>query len=168
MGHDRRKLGLSHVDDQGRARMVDVGDKPDTARTAVAQVRILMQPETLALILSGTVKKGDVLTVAQVAGIQAAKKTHELIPMCHPLLLSHISVELEPGAGPETAWVEIQATARTRGKTGVEMEALTAASVAALTVYDMCKAVDRGMEITNLHLAHKHGGKGGTWNWEEP
>lgn len=167
MVDDKGDSKLSHLDEQGRAQMVDVGHKPDTERTAIARGRILMQPETLALVLSGTTKKGDVLTVAQVAGLQAAKRTHELIPMCHPLLLSHISVELEPGEGQGQAWIDIQATVRTRGKTGVEMEALTAASVAALTVYDMCKAVDRAMEITNLHLVHKSGGISGVWNRED-
>jgi cyclic pyranopterin phosphate synthase len=158
---------LSHVDDQGRARMVDVGAKADTERVAVAGCRILMQSQTLDLIQAGTVKKGDVLTVAQVAGIQAAKRTHELIPMCHPLLLTHISVELTPGGSEVESWIEVEATVRTRGKTGVEMEALTAASVAALTVYDMCKAADRAMSITNLRLLHKRGGKSGTWNRED-
>lgn len=158
---------LSHIDEQGRARMVDVGAKPDTERVAVARGRITMRPATLALIQAGNIKKGDVLTVAQIAGIQAAKRTHELIPMCHPLLLSHIQVELSPGAEAEQAWVEIEASVRTTGKTGVEMEALTAASVAALTVYDMCKAVERGMRITNLHLVHKRGGKSGTWSAAE-
>jgi cyclic pyranopterin phosphate synthase len=147
--------------------MVDVGAKADTERMAVAKGRILMQPRTLALIQSGTVKKGDVLTVAQVAGIQAAKRTHELIPMCHPLLLTHIAVDLSPGSTPAEAWIDVQATVRTRGKTGVEMEALAAASVALLTIYDMCKAADRAMRITNLHLAHKSGGKSGTWNLED-
>jgi cyclic pyranopterin phosphate synthase len=158
---------LTHLDEQGRARMVDVGAKTDTERVAVARGRITMQPETLALIQAGQVKKGDVLTVAQVAGIQAAKRTHELIPMCHPLLLTHIAVVLAPGSAEGEAWVEIEATVRTLGKTGVEMEALTAVSVAALTVYDMCKAVDRGMRITGIHLVHKSGGKSGDWNWEE-
>lgn len=158
---------LSHLDEQGTARMVNVGDKPDTERMAVAEGRILMRPETLALVLSGTVKKGDVLTVAKVAGLQAAKQTHDLIPMCHPLLLTHISVELAPGEEQGKAWIEIEATVRTRGKTGVEMEALTATSVAALTIYDMCKAVDRTMEITGLHLAYKSGGMSGTWNSED-
>jgi cyclic pyranopterin phosphate synthase len=164
---DSTEQTLSHVDEEGRARMVDVGAKPDTERLAVARGRITMQPQTLALIQAGTVKKGDVLTVAQIAGIQAAKRTHELIPMCHPLLLSHIQVELSPGAEAGDAWIEIEATVRTTGKTGVEMEALTAASVAALTVYDMCKAVDRGMRITDLHLVHKSGGKSGTWSAAE-
>jgi cyclic pyranopterin phosphate synthase len=158
---------LSHLDEQGKARMVDIGDKRETERRAVARGRVLMKPETLALILSGSAKKGDVLTVAQIAGLQAAKRTHELIPMCHPLLLTHIAVDLAPGEEEGQAWIEVQATVRTRGSTGVEMEALTAAGVAALTVYDMCKAVDRGMEITGLHLVHKSGGKSGTWNWEE-
>ena len=160
-------MELSHVDDEGRARMVDVGAKADTERVAVARCRILMQPQTLALIQAGTVKKGDVLTVARVAGIQAAKRTHELIPMCHPLLLTHIAVELAPGGSEVEAWTDVEATVRTRGKTGVEMEALTAASVAALTVYDMCKAADRAMRITNLRLVHKSGGKSGTWNRED-
>jgi len=148
--------------------MVDVGDKPDSERVAVAQGRVTMQPETLALIQAGGVKKGDVLTVAQVAGIQAAKRTHELIPMCHPLLLTHVAVELRPGAAERQAWIDVQATVRTTGKTGVEMEALTAVAVAALTVYDMCKAVDRGMCITEVRLVHKSGGKSGEWNWSGP
>lgn len=143
--------------------MVDVGAKADTERVAVARGRVTMKPETLALILEGTVKKGDVLTVAQIAGIQAAKRTHELIPMCHPLLLTHIAVELSPDGSEGQASVDIEATVRTRGKTGVEMEALTAVSVAALTVYDMCKAVDRGMCIADVRLVHKSGGKSGTW-----
>jgi cyclic pyranopterin monophosphate synthase len=159
---------LSHLDDQGHARMVDVGDKPDTERVAVAAGQITMQPETLALIQAGAVKKGDVLTVAQIAGIQAAKRTHELIPMCHPLLLTHIAVELTPGSAPGRAWIDVQATVRTTGKTGVEMEALTAVAVAALTVYDMCKAVDRGMTISEVRLVHKSGGKSGDWNRDNP
>ncbi len=158
---------LSHLDEQGRARMVDVGAKADTERVAVARGRITIQTETLALIQAGSAKKGDVLTVAQIAGIQAAKRTHELIPMCHPLLLTHVAVDLTPGGAEGQAWVAIEATVRTRGKTGVEMEALTAASVAALTIYDMCKAADRTMRITELRLAHKSGGKSGTWNLEE-
>ena len=164
---DNTEPTLSHIDAQGRASMVDVGAKPDTERVAVARGRITMQPQTLDLIQGGSVKKGDVLTVAQIAGIQAAKRTHELIPMCHPLLLTHISVELTPRGESERAWVDVEATVRTSGKTGVEMEALTAVSVAALTVYDMCKAVDRGMRITNLHLAHKSGGKSGVWHVAE-
>ena len=148
--------------------MVDVGFKPDTERVAVAAGQITMQPETLALIQAGAVKKGDVLTVAQIAGIQAAKRTHELIPMCHPLLLTHIAVELAPGSAPGQAWIDIKATVRTTGKTGVEMEALTAVAVAALTVYDMCKAVDRGMTISEVRLIHKRGGKSGDWNRDNP
>jgi cyclic pyranopterin phosphate synthase len=154
-------MGLTHLDESGQARMVDVGAKDDTERLAVARGRITMRPATLDLVQGGTVKKGDVLTVAQVAGIQAAKRTHELIPMCHPLLLTHIVVELQPWRAAERAGIEIEATVRTRGKTGVEMEALTAASVAALTVYDMCKAVDRGMVIDEIFVVHKSGGKSG-------
>jgi len=161
------KRRLTHVDAEGHARMVDVGDKADTERIAVAQGRILMRPETLAMIQAGDTKKGDVLTVAQIAGIQAAKRTHELIPLCHPLLLSHVEVGLTPGGDQEQAWIEVSATVRTTGKTGVEMEALTAVAVAALTVYDMCKAVDRGMRISDLHLVHKSGGKSGTWHAEQ-
>ena len=163
---------LTHLDEDGRARMVDVGAKADSERVAVARGRITMQPQTLALVQSGRVKKGDVLTVAQIAGIQAAKRTHELVPMCHPLLLTHIGVELTPRErAPSTAGdlasIEIEATVRTTGKTGVEMEALTAVSVAALTVYDMCKAADRGMRITGIRLVHKSGGKSGDWKVEE-
>jgi len=148
---------LSHVDESGRARMVDVTAKDDTIREAVAKGSVRMKPETLALIQSGGVPKGDVLAVAQVAGVMAAKRTHELIPMCHPLLLSAIDVRLEPDE-KESA-VRITATVRTTGKTGVEMEALTAVAVAALTIYDMCKAVDRGMRVEGVRLARKSGGK---------
>lgn len=162
-----RDPGLSHLDEQGRARMVDVGAKPDTERVAVARGRITMQPATLGLIQAGSVEKGDVLTVAQIAGIQAAKRTQDLIPMCHPLLLTHVSVELEPGEDGDQAWIDIEATVRTLGKTGVEMEALTAVSVAALTVYDMCKAVDRAMRITQVLLVRKSGGASGTWTQED-
>ncbi len=162
-----RQNALSHLDDQGRARMVDVGAKPDTERIAVARGRVTMLPATLALIRSGTAKKGDVLTVAQIAGIQAAKRTHELIPMCHPLLLTHLSVELEPGEAENRAWIEIEATVRTQGKTGVEMEALTAVTVSALTVYDMCKAVDRAMRIGDIRLVRKSGGASGDWISED-
>jgi cyclic pyranopterin phosphate synthase len=150
---------LSHIDESGRARMVDVTDKDDTVREAVAKGSVRMKPETLALIQSGGVPKGDVLAVAQVAGVMAAKRTHELIPMCHPLLLSAIDVRLEPDE-KESA-VQITATVRTTGKTGVEMEALTAVAVAALTIYDMCKAVDRGMRIEGVRLVRKSGGKSG-------
>jgi cyclic pyranopterin phosphate synthase len=150
---------LSHLDESGRARMVDVTAKDDTVRESVAKGSVRMKPETLALIQSGGVPKGDVLAVAQVAGVMAAKRTHELIPMCHPLLLSAIDVRLEPDE-KESA-VQITATVRTTGKTGVEMEALTAVSVAALTIYDMCKSVDRGMRIEGVRLVRKSGGKSG-------
>jgi cyclic pyranopterin phosphate synthase len=150
---------LSHLDESGRARMVDVTAKDDTLREAVARGSVRMKPETLALIQSGGVPKGDVLAVAQVAGVMAAKRTHELIPMCHPLLLSAVDVRLEPDE-KESA-VQITATVRTTGKTGVEMEALTAVAVAALTIYDMCKAVDRGMRVEGVRLARKSGGKSG-------
>jgi cyclic pyranopterin phosphate synthase len=152
---------LSHIDDAGRARMVDVTAKDETVRVAVAQGRVVMQPETLQLLQRGEIAKGNVLTTAQVAGVQAAKKTSELIPMCHPLLLTGIDVELEPDEAANA--VEITATVRTTGKTGVEMEALTAVSVAALTVYDMCKAVDRGMQVEAVRLVSKTGGKSGDW-----
>jgi cyclic pyranopterin phosphate synthase len=160
-------MKLSHVDERGRARMVDVGDKPDTQREAIAKGRVLMLPGTLALIQEGGLPKGDVLAVAQVAGVMAAKRTHELIPMCHPLLLTHISVEFETHAtgGEEgLAAIEITATVRTTGKTGVEMEALTAVTIAGLTIYDMCKAVDRGMRLDAVRLVRKSGGKSGEWS----
>ena len=148
---------LTHFDAAGKAQMVDVSDKPATARRAVARGWVAMAPETLALVTEGTAAKGDVLGVARLAGIMAAKKTAELIPLCHPLALSRVSVELAPAAGR----VEIEATVATTGPTGVEMEALTAVSVAALTVYDMLKAVDRGMVIGEVRLALKEGGKSG-------
>jgi len=152
---------LSHIDDAtGRARMVDVSAKADTKREATARGRIVMRPETLALIQNDGVPKGDVLAVAQIAGIMAAKRTHELVPMCHPLLLTGIDLRLEPNVARHC--VEIEATVRTTGKTGVEMEALTAGSVAALTVYDMCKSVDRAMKIEAVRLARKSGGKSGS------
>lgn len=153
--------GLTHLDATGAARMVDVGDKAHTHRTARAESFIRMRPETLALIVSGGHKKGDVLAVARVAGIMAAKKTWELIPMCHPLLLTKVSVQLTPDH--EKPGVHILAECGLQGQTGVEMEALTAASVAALTLYDMCKAVDRGMEIEMTRLLEKQGGKTGVW-----
>ena len=139
--------------------MVDISAKADTARQAVAAGSVRMKPETLALIQAGRVAKGDVLSVAQIAGVMAAKKTHELIPLCHPLLLTDIDVQLEPDEAQSA--LHITATVRTTGKTGVEMEALTAVAVAALTVYDMCKAVDRGMRIEGLRLRRKSGGKSG-------
>lgn len=152
---------LSHLDSTGTARMVDVSFKPDTDRTAIAAGDVLMQPATLALIRDGQIKKGDVLTVARIAGIMAAKRTSELIPLCHPLPLTHLDIELTLNEAEHR--VEIVATARTTGKTGVEMEALTAVTVAALTVYDMAKAVDRGMQIQHVRLLEKHGGKSGDW-----
>lgn len=139
--------------------MVDVGEKPDTERIAVARGRILMQPATLEAIREGGIKKGDVLSVAQVAGILGAKKTHELIPMCHPLLLTHIDLTFE--LMPEQNAIEITATVKATGKTGVEMESLTAVNVAALTIYDMAKAIDRGMRIQDVRLIRKTGGKSG-------
>jgi cyclic pyranopterin phosphate synthase len=148
---------FTHFDARGKAAMVDVGGKPVTERTATACARVTMLPATVALIRSGGAKKGDVLGVARIAGIMAAKRTSELIPLCHPLPISAVSLELVAA----DAAVEIEATVRTTGQTGVEMEALTAASVAALTVYDMCKSVDRGMRIEALRLTHKAGGKSG-------
>jgi len=150
---------FSHFDQRGNAAMVDVSAKPVTERTATARARVAMQPATLALIRSGGAKKGDVLGVARLAGIMAAKRTAELIPLCHPLPITAVTVELT--ADPAANAVEIAATVRTTGQTGVEMEALTAASVAALTVYDMCKSVDRGMRIEAIRLTHKSGGKSG-------
>jgi cyclic pyranopterin monophosphate synthase len=152
---------LTHFDERGNAVMVDVSAKDETERTATAAATVLMEPETLRLIREGGVKKGDVLTVAQLAGIMGAKRTPDLIPLCHPLALSSVRVELEPDA--ERSAVEVRATCKIRARTGVEMEALTAAAVAALTIYDMCKAVDRGMRITDLRLLHKAGGKSGTF-----
>ncbi len=178
-------MTLSHLDDRGRARMVDVGHKPDTQRQAIAKGRVWMQPQTLALIQAGGLPKGDVLAVAQVAGVMAAKRTHDLIPMCHPLLLTHVGVEFEPrepgdgddpsgsppwlalagrgASGRSLAAIDITATVRTTGKTGVEMEALTAVAIAGLTIYDMCKAVDRGMQLDAVRLVQKSGGKSGEW-----
>jgi len=150
---------LTHFDAAGQASMVDVSAKPETVREATACARITMQPETLTLILNGTAKKGDVLGVARLAGIMAAKRTADLIPLCHPLPIAAVSVDLV--AVPERSAVEITATVRTTGRTGVEMEALTAASVAALTVYDMCKAVDRGMVVEGLRVTAKSGGASG-------
>ena len=152
--------GFTHFDQAGNAAMVDVSDKAVTARTATARAHVAMQPETLAMIRAGSAKKGDVLGVARLAGIMAAKRTAELIPLCHPLPIAAVTVELEAAAGG----VEIAATVRTTGRTGVEMEALTAAGVAALTVYDMCKAVDRSMRIEALRVTHKDGGKSGAFS----
>jgi cyclic pyranopterin monophosphate synthase len=150
---------LTHFDDSGRARMVDVGEKASTHRVAIASGRISMQPETATLIREGRAAKGDVLAVAQVAAIMAAKKTHDIIPMCHPLLLTKIEVNFSL----DDTGVDITAQVETRGQTGVEMEALTAVSAAALTIYDMVKAVDRGMVIDSIQLKHKSGGKSGEW-----
>ncbi|MCC7480961.1 MAG: cyclic pyranopterin monophosphate synthase MoaC [Hyphomicrobiales bacterium] len=155
---------LTHLDSTGNAHMVDVSDKHVTSRSATARAQVTMLPETLALILGGTAKKGDVLATARIAGIMAAKKTHELIPLCHPLLITMVSVDFV--ADEKTSSVEVSATVRVEGKTGVEMEALTACSVAALTLYDMCKAVDRGMKITDLRLTEKTGGKSGSFTAE--
>jgi cyclic pyranopterin phosphate synthase len=153
---------LTHIDDSGQARMVDVGQKPDTERVAVARGAVSMQPETLQLIIEGNMKKGDVLTVAQLAGVMAAKRTSDLIPLCHPLLLTHIDVICTPNTADSR--VEIEATVRLGGKTGVEMEALTAVTVAGLTIYDMAKAVDRSMQITDVRVIHKSGGRSGTFS----
>ena len=153
---------LTHFDERGNARMVDVGDKDVTERVATAKASIVMQPATLALIRDKKAAKGDVLAVAQLAGIMAAKKTPDLIPLCHPLALSSVQVTLT--LDDKRNAVVIEATCKLKGRTGVEMEALTAASVAALTVYDMCKAVDRGMVIAEVKLMHKSGGKSGIFN----
>jgi cyclic pyranopterin phosphate synthase len=151
--------GLTHFDAAGNAHMVDVSTKDVTARTATARGAVVMRPETLARIREGTAAKGDVLAVAQLAGIMGAKRTADLIPLCHPLALSKVTVTLTPAADR----VEIEATVKVSGRTGVEMEALTAVSVAALTVYDMLKAVDRGMQLTDIRLVHKDGGKSGLY-----
>ena len=155
---------LTHLDESGGAHMVDVGDKAVTTRTAIAEGSVTMKPETLALIRGGLAKKGDVLATARIAGIMAAKKTHELIPLCHPLLLTKVTLDVDfddalPG-------LRVRALARVAGQTGVEMEALTAVSVACLTVYDMAKAVDRGMVIGGVRLLEKSGGKSGEWRAE--
>lgn len=152
---------LTHFDEEGKARMVDVSDKAATERIATAKGAVLMQPATLALIKEGGVKKGDVLSVARLAGIMGAKRTPDLIPLCHPLSLTSVQVDLTLDEARNA--VDITATCKLTGKTGVEMEALTAVSVAALTVYDMCKAVDKGMQITDIRLTHKSGGKSGTY-----
>ena len=157
-----RKKVLTHFDARGNAHMVDVGAKEVTERVAVARASVIVQPATLKLIKDKKAAKGDVLAVAQLAGIMAAKKTPDLIPLCHPLALNSVDVKLTLD-GKRNA-VDIEATCKLKGRTGVEMEALTAASVAALTVYDMCKAVDRGMTITDVRLLHKSGGKSGTFN----
>lgn len=152
---------LTHIKASGEAHMVDVGEKAETVRTAVAEGSVRMQPPTLAMILEGNARKGDVLGTARIAGIMAAKKAHELIPLCHPLLLTKVSVDIE--ADPDLPGLRVQALARVTGKTGVEMEALTAASVACLTIYDMAKAVDRAMVISEIRLVSKTGGKSGDY-----
>lgn len=153
--------GFTHFDEQGNARMVDVGGKQVTERSATAKGSVLMQPETIALIRQGGIKKGDVLSVARLAGIMGAKRTPDLIPLCHPLSLTSVAVDLTLDEARNA--IDITATCKLSGKTGVEMEALTAVSVAALTVYDMCKAVDKGMRLTDIRLTHKSGGKSGTY-----
>ncbi|MFN8529833.1 MAG: cyclic pyranopterin monophosphate synthase MoaC [Anaerolineae bacterium] len=155
---------LTHLDAEGRAQMVDVGAKPDSERTAVAGGTVYMQPETLRLIREGAIKKGDVLTIARIAGIMAAKRTSELIPLCHPIPLTHIDVSIH--LDDDASAARITATARTIGKTGVEMEALTAVSAAALTIYDMAKAVDRAMRLSDIRLLEKHGGQHGDYRAE--
>jgi cyclic pyranopterin phosphate synthase len=153
--------GLTHFDEKGGARMVDVSDKAETERVATAAARVLMEKATLERIMEGGVKKGDVLSVARLAGIMGAKRTPDLIPLCHPLALTSVAVDLT--CDVERSAVDITATCKLKGRTGVEMEALTAVAVAALTVYDMCKAIDRGMRITDIRLLHKSGGKSGTY-----
>lgn len=152
---------LTHLDDKGQARMVDVSEKSHTERSATATGTIFMQPETLSMIVEGKHKKGDVMATARIAGIMAAKRTPDLIPMCHPLMITSVKVELTPDI--DNSCVVINATCKTVGQTGIEIEALTAASVAALTLYDMCKAVDRGMVIDQVKLLEKIGGKSGHW-----
>ncbi|WP_102958451.1 cyclic pyranopterin monophosphate synthase MoaC [Mangrovicella endophytica] len=158
---DKGEAHLTHLDASGAASMVDVGDKDATVRIARAEGFVTMAPETLELILSGNAKKGDVVAVARIAGIMAAKRTHELIPLCHPLMLDKIAVDIEPE--PALPALRVIATARVSGRTGVEMEALTAVSLACLTIYDMAKAVDRAMTITGVRLLEKSGGRSGDW-----
>jgi cyclic pyranopterin phosphate synthase len=152
---------LTHLDESGQAKMVNVGHKPDTERLAVARGTVRMQPQTLQLIAEGNMKKGDVLAVAQLAGVMAAKRTSDLIPLCHPLLLSHIDVTCR--LNQEASCVDIEAVVRLTGKTGVEMEALTAVTIAGLTIYDMAKAVDRSMRLTEVRIVRKEGGQSGTF-----
>jgi cyclic pyranopterin phosphate synthase len=151
---------LTHLDDEGRAQMVDVGRKAETSRVAVAEARVAMSAQTRDMVFDGTLPKGDAVAVARVAGIMAAKKTSELIPLCHPLRLSHVTVEIDP----DENGARIVATAETVDRTGVEMEAMVAASIAALTVYDMVKGVERAVEVARVRLLHKSGGKSGEWN----
>ena len=156
-----RSAKLSHIGETGAARMVDVGGKADTEREASAEGCVTMQPETLALILAGNMKKGDVMAVARIAGIMAAKKTHELIPLCHPLMITKVSLDIESDAA--IPGLRVTSSVKVSGKTGVEMEALTAVSAACLTIYDMAKAVDRGMTISDIKLMTKLGGKSGAF-----
>lgn len=166
MAEGPSEQGLTHLDDEGRARMVDVADKPETHRIAVAEAFVEMQKTTLAMIVSGEVAKGDVIAAARIAGIGAAKKTPDIIPLCHPLALTSVTVDIE-AVREGRVGIAVTARAETVGRTGVEMEALVAASGAALTVYDMCKAVDRGMTVTNVRLVSKEGGRSGSWSREE-
>ncbi|ALN73286.1 cyclic pyranopterin monophosphate synthase MoaC [Aureimonas sp. AU20] len=156
------EVSLTHLDADGSARMVDVGDKPETVRTARAEGLVLMRAETLEMIRQGSAKKGDVIAIARIAGIMGAKKTHELIPLCHPLMLEKVSLDLE--YEPALPGIRVSATCRVSGKTGIEMEALTAVSIACLTIYDMAKAVDRDMTISQIRLMEKTGGRSGTWS----
>lgn len=156
---------LTHIDESGQAKMVDVGHKPETKRQATARGSVIMQPETLSLIMEGQIKKGDVFTVAQLAGIMGAKQTSNLIPLCHPLPLNKIDVTCTPN--PDASAIDIEAVAKVTGKTGVEMEALTAVSIAALTIYDMAKAVDRTMRLTEIRLVQKSGGQSGDYQAAE-
>ncbi len=157
----KKEQGLTHLDEKGRARMVDVGNKRPTERVAIAQAEVFMRPETLRLIMDAGLKKGDALAVAQVAGIMAAKRTYELIPLCHPIKISAVNIKFE--ADDQASSIRVVATAKTRDRTGIEMEALTAATTAALTIYDMCKAVDRAITIGNVQLQKKSGGRSGTF-----
>ncbi len=158
---------LTHIDESGKARMVDVTDKPDTHRVAIAEGEIYMKPATLDKIEAAEIAKGDVLAVARIAGIGAAKRTAELIPLCHNILLTNVHVDFSSFTTDDAAGIKITASATSTGKTGVEMEALTAVSVAALTIYDMCKAVDRSMVMSGVRLLEKRGGRSGTWKAEE-
>jgi cyclic pyranopterin phosphate synthase len=155
------KKKLSHLDEQGNARMVDISLKPDTIRAAIAQGKIVMQPSTLRLVLEGDMTKGDVLTVAKIAAIQGAKRTSELIPMCHPIPITGIEIDFTPDR--TEASISVTATVTSTGKTGVEMEALTACATALLTIYDMCKATEKGMTINSIQLLEKRGGRSGSW-----
>lgn len=167
MGDRDRDMEMTHFDESGRAHMVDVGAKADTAREAIATGVVRMRLDTLRLIRAGAMAKGDVLAVAQVAGVMAAKQTPQIIPLCHTLLLTGVDIAFELVEEAEEGRVAIQATVRTTGKTGAEMEALTAVSATALTIYDMCKAVDRGMVIDSVRLLRKSGGKSGSWERDE-